>query len=124
MFKKDPTDMPPIGWGSEAQAQKQLAAMWPKDPSGQPEQAAFLAHIPDFNNEADLAVNMLTAYGIPAFKSYNNEGSLGKLIIGTSAYGASLYVPASLLEDARALLDAPEEEIDAAFSQGEESETR
>ena len=80
--------------------------MWPTDETGARDKAVFLTHVPDFNNEADFAVNMLIAYGIPAFKTYNNEGSLGKLIIGTSAYGAALYVPASMAADAKALLES------------------
>ena len=121
MFDKQRNDAAGIGWGSEAETKQQLERMWPKDAAGTPEQAVFLAVIPDINNEADFAVNMLTAYGIPAFKSYNNEGSLGKLIIGTSAYGASIYVPASMLEDAKALLENPAElsEEDTADSQEE-----
>ena len=121
MFDKQRNDAAGIGWGSEAETKQQLERMWPKDAAGTPEQAVFLAVIPDINNEADFAVNMLTAYGIPAFKSYNHEGSLGKLIIGTSAYGASIYVPASMLEDAKALLENPAElsEEDTADSQEE-----
>ena len=109
MFDSNRTDEPQIGWGNEGEIKLQLDAMWPKDEDGKPEKAAFLANIPDFNNEADFAINMLMAYGIPAFKSYNNEGSLGKLIIGTSAYGASIYVPGSMLDDAKALLETPAE---------------
>lgn len=81
-----------------------------------------MGYVPDFNNEADFAVNMLTAYGIPAFKSYNNEGSLGKLMLGTSAYSASLYVPASMADEAKALLETPADEaaMEDAFSQTDE----
>lgn len=107
MFGNHQNEAPRIGWGSEAELKQKLESLWPKDETGADEQAVFLANIPDFNNEADFAINMLMAYGIPAFKSYNNEGSLGKLIIGTSAFGASVYVPASLVEDAKALLETP-----------------
>lgn len=113
---------PQVGWGSEAEGKARLEALWPKDESGEREQAVFLSTIPDFNNEADFAVNMLMAYGIPAFKSYNNEGALGKLILGTSAYSPSLYVPMSMLEDAKALLAQPaEDEADNAVSGAEEN---
>ena len=110
MFEADRETAPRIEWGSEADTKKQLEAMWPKDEAGEAEKAILLANVPDFINEADFAINMLMAYGIPVFKSYNNEGSLGKLIIGTSAYGASLYVPESMLEDAKALLESPAED--------------
>lgn len=110
----------PLRWGSESARQKELEALWPRDAAGEAEQAVFLAHIPDFNNEADFTISMLTACGIPAFKSYNNEGALGKLIIGTSAFGASVYVPASLLHDAKALLEqSGEEALAQEFSEHE-----
>ncbi len=110
MFKKKNQDpQQSLSWGSEAESKKQLEAMWPTDEDGLQEKAVFLATIPDINNEADFAINMLMAYGIPAFKQYNNEGALGKLIIGTSAYGASLYVPESMAVDAKALLETPAE---------------
>ena len=99
-------DHPELTWGSSAEEGAKLEAMWPTDETGARDKAVFLTHVPDFNNEADFAVNMLIAYGIPAFKTYNNEGSLGKLIIGTSAYGAALYVPASMAADAIALLES------------------
>ena len=99
----------PFPGAVKLKAKKQLEAMWPTDEDGLQEKAVFLATIPDINNEADFAINMLMAYGIPAFKQYNNEGALGKLIIGTSAYGASLYVPESMAVDAKALLETPAE---------------
>ena len=111
MFKKN-SGAPEhaAAWGSEAERAAEMDARWPRDAFGSREQAVFVAHIPDINNEIDLAVNMLSAYGIPAFKSYGNEGALGKLLIGTSAYSPSLYVPASMAEDARALLESPAED--------------
>lgn len=123
--KKNQDEAPQIGWGSETETKAQLEALWPKDASGEREKAVFLSTVPDFNNEADFAVNMLMAYGIPALKNYNNEGSLGKLILGTSAYSPSLYVPESMLEDAKALLaqsaeDAVDEELSAAEENGGE----
>ena len=119
--KKNPPEAQ-LSWGSDSQGRAQWEALWPKDENGEKEQAVFVGYVPDFNNEADFAVNMLTAYGIPAFKSYNNEGSLGKLMLGTSAYSASLYVPASMAEDAKALLETPadEETMAAAESQADE----
>ncbi len=116
--KQDPQQS--LSWSSESESKKQLEAMWPIGADGLREQAVFLAIIPDINNEADFTINMLMAYGIPAFKQYNNEGALGKLIIGTSAYGASLYVPESMAVDAKALLDTPVEDLsDAEASDAE-----
>ena len=56
---------------------------------------------------------MLEAYGIPCLKIYPGDGSFGKLILGMSVQGVDIYVPQSLLEDARALCEArPEAESD------------
>ena len=118
MFKRKKDDpAAKLSWGSSADMHKALEALWPVDENGQRDDAAFLATIPDINNEADFKINMLMAMGIPAFKEYNSEGSLGKLIIGTSAYGASLFVPCSMLEDAKALLeDSAETLLEEEFS--------
>ena len=62
------TDQPELTWGSSAEEGAKLEAMWPTDETGARDKAVFLTHVPDFNNEADFAVNMLIAYGIPAFK--------------------------------------------------------
>ena len=50
------------------------------------------------------------AYGIPVMKKYDEkDGTLGKVLFGTPSGGVGLYVPESMLEDARNLL-APVEE--------------
>ena len=116
MFEKSNSTVPEIGWGSESERKKQLQDLRPNDENGVREQAVLIGYVPDINNEADFAINMLSAYGIPVFKNYNNEGSLGKLIIGTSAYSVALYAPASMVEDAKALLETPAENIEEEFA--------
>ena len=56
--------------------------------------------------DTDMIISLLAAYGIPCFKYYDLDGGAGKVINGFSGYGASLYVPASLLEDAKEILEA------------------
>ena len=96
----------PSTWG---RGKDDLLARWPLDDSGKPEQAAFLTDLPDSGGIADMTVAQLEAYGIPAFKKYEKDGALGRVILGFSGYGASVYVPASRLEEAKALLNPPEE---------------
>ena len=43
-------------------------------------------------------------------KQYDKDGTLGKVVLGFSGYGVSLYVPASMLEDAQNLLKPVDEE--------------
>ena len=79
---------------------------WPVDAHGEKEQAVLLHHTFDSAADADMLVSLLTAYQIPCFKYYAQDGGAGKVLNGFSGYGASLYVPASLLEDAQAILAA------------------
>ena len=62
--------------------------------------------------ESDMMISMLAAYGIPCFKYYEKEGGAGKVINGFSGYGASLYVPQTMLEDAQNILNAEAVEED------------
>ena len=88
---------PKLSWGRE---KHDLADRWPKGPDGTPEE----------DNAAGMTVEMLRAYGIPVMKKYDEkDGTLGKVLFGTPSGGVGLYVPESMLEDAKNLL-APVEE--------------
>lgn len=78
---------------------------WPLNDAGEPEIAALLTYSLSTNMEDSLIINKLAAYGIPAMKRYPQNGTLGKVILGMSGTGVSIYVPAFLLEDARALME-------------------
>ena len=88
-----------------AKADKTLPARWPRDGSGQPEKAARLDIQWELDSRADLTVSLLESCGIPAFQN----GSLGKVLGGFAAQGVEIWVPASRLEEAQAILDAPVE---------------
>ena len=79
---------------------------WPLEESGEKVKAVLLKETFDSPAESDMVISMLAAYGIPCFKYFDYEGGAGKVINGFSGYGASLYVPASLLEDAKEILEA------------------
>ena len=79
---------------------------WPVDGSGQKEKDVRLMNSFDSAADSDMTISLLAAYGIPCFKYYDLDGGAGKVINGFSGYGASLYVPASLLEDAKEILEA------------------
>lgn len=88
-------------WGFR---QSDLPEHWPLDPEGQPEPAALLtAARSELGGGADILLSMLSGCGIPAFKS----GTLGKVIFGFAGQGVDIYVPQSLLEDAKAILEQP-----------------
>ena len=79
---------------------------WPTDEKGEKEKAVLLTSTFDSPAESDVTISFLISCGIPCFKYYAKEGGAGKVINGFSGYGADLYVPASRLEEARALLQA------------------
>ena len=88
---------------------------WPIDAQGEKEKAVLLTSTFDSTADADMLISLLAAYRIPCFKYYELDGGAGKVINGFSGYGASLYVPASLLEDAKEILEAqPVEEPEAS----------
>ena len=60
-----------------------LMEKWPRDERGEPVRPAFLA----FRSSTDLA-------------------DFGKVILGISGTGSRIYVPETMLEDAKALMEA------------------
>lgn len=75
---------------------------WPK-PNGEPEAPVFLTHCSSTDLQDQLLLGMLEAYGIPSVTKYPNDGTFGKVVLGISGDGVDIYVPQSLLKDAKAL---------------------
>lgn len=83
---------------------------WPKTPSGEPEKAVFLCNSRALDFGDELKISMLESYGIPCLRDYPGDGSFGKVVLGMSGQGTDIYVPESMLEEARNLLAAEPEE--------------
>lgn len=99
---------PKLSWGKVFSWE--LSDKWPKDENGELDKPAFLQHCSSVNMEDDMLINLLDAFGVPAFKRYPDNGTLGRVLLGMSGNGADIYVPQSLLADARALLNGETEE--------------
>ena len=80
-----------------------LLERWPRSAEDEPEEPAFLCARPSVDLSDKLLMNMLQAYGIPSLCVERGNGNLGRLYLGISGYGTDIYVPESLLEDARQL---------------------
>ena len=78
---------------------------WPRTADGQTEEPAFLVHCSPLDMEADMIQSMLGSYNIPSIRRLPGDGAFGELILGMSGNGVDLYVPVSMLEDAKALLE-------------------
>ena len=85
---------------------------WPLEENGEKVKAVLLKETFDSPAESDMVISMLAAYGIPCFKYYDKDGGAGKVINGFSGYGASLYVPQTMLEEAQNILNAEAVEED------------
>ena len=91
--------------GFDQTADRDLLDRWPKDEAGAPEPAAKLDIQWELDSQADITVSFLESCGIPAFQN----GSLGKVLGGFASQGVEIWVPASQLEEAQALLNTPAE---------------
>ena len=76
---------------------------WPKDGTGQLEEAAALTFAKDVT-DVSLTSSFLTAYGVPTRLKQPNGAFFSTVIFGKPILGSTLYVPASRLEEAQALL--------------------
>ena len=85
---------------------------WPKLEDGKPVPPSFLTHLRATDFEGEIVVNLLASSDIPVVTQYPNDGTFGQIILGFSGTGLDIYVPETLLEDAKALLDGQFEEIE------------
>ncbi|HHT16246.1 MAG TPA: hypothetical protein GXZ77_00795 [Papillibacter sp.] len=104
-------------FGFHRRKKKKLKDVWPKREDGTEVPPAFLTHTGGTPMDEQILLTMLEAYGIPAVTQYPNDGSFGKVILGVAGGGVDVFVPETMLEDARALLTAeadesPHEEAD------------
>lgn len=90
-------------WG-RAEMPGGLSERWPRDGHGEPEEPAYLATESQLDMSDALTVNMLEAFGIPCIRRFPHYGGFGNQMLGMSAEGVEIFVPASMLEDAKELM--------------------
>ena len=96
------------------------APEWPKDEIGEPVAPAYLKHISGGPLDLEVALNLLQAYKIPYISEYPNNGQFGKLIFGQPPSGMEIFVPETMLEDARNVLSAEPVEDDDIFDENQD----
>ncbi len=77
---------------------------WPLNEDGTPVAPVFLCSETGLSFNAEVAISMLNAYGIPVMKQFPLDGSFGNVVLGMSGYGTELFVPQTMLEMAQDLL--------------------
>ena len=85
-----------------------VADRWPRDEEGRAEESAFLCTCAGTDMSDTLTVNMLEAYGIPCVRNYPGNGAFAHVIMGASGTGVDIFVPKSMLEEAKMLIEGVE----------------
>ena len=81
---------------------------WPRDAEGRAEESAFLCTCSNTDFGDTITVKLLEAYGIPCLRDYPGNGAFGRVIMGASGTGVDIYVPKSMLEEAKMLIEGVE----------------
>jgi len=77
---------------------------WPVDEKGEKIAPAFLEHVSGTRVDIDMEVTLLKAYGIPVICEYPNDGEFAKIIMGYAPTGTDIFVPETMLEDAKNII--------------------
>ena len=90
----------------------ELYKQWPHDRNGEPVPPKFLTHCTSRDAGDVMLVNFLQSYGIPAAVLHPGDGSFGKVVLGISGTGSSIYVPETMYEQAKDLMEAkPDDDL-------------
>ena len=81
---------------------------WPVDENGEPEEEALLGNESDFASELGVCAAFLESCGIPYLARRPAAGEIGALYGGFSPVGVDIYVPISVLELAKDLINGAE----------------
>lgn len=95
-----------LTWGRELPGE--LMERWPRDESGEYITPAFLMNCSMLDMGDSVITSMLESCGIPCLRRYPHYGGFGNLMLGMSAEGVELYVPETMLKDAKMLLNGEE----------------
>lgn len=99
-----------LSWGREIPGE--LLEKWPKDGDGGFVSPAFLATCSQLDMGDKLLSSLLESFGIPCLRRYPHYGGFGNLMLGMSAEGVDIFVPETLLSEARALMEGEAENED------------
>ncbi len=89
---------------------RDVSAEWPMERGGAKVPAAFLANIGGTQADYELTLSVLRAFGIPYACDFPGMGQISRVYTGSSGGGMDIYVPETMLEDAKNILFADSEE--------------
>lgn len=85
---------------------------WPKDEQGEQVKPAFLEHINGSELTVQMEINRIKSFEIPVFYTYPNNGEFGKLILGLAGTGVDIYVPETMIDEAREIINSDFSDIE------------
>lgn len=88
-----------LKWGRKKH--DRISERWPKDEKGDLVKPVFFQHISGSELDVEMAANLLEAYDIPVLREPSGDGALGQVVLGFSGGGVDLFIPETMLEDAR-----------------------
>ena len=91
------------GWSSKKSEEE---PDWPKNEEGENVPAAFLTTVSGNMLDLEMTISMLRSFGVPAVRSYPLSGRFMRLIFGFTATGMDIFVPETMLDFARELLES------------------
>ena len=84
--------------------------IWPTDDAGEPAAPVLLTTVTGTQLDYQLVLAQLRSFGVPVLGTFSATGNLAKLVLGFAGTGMDVYVPETMAELARELLEAPPEE--------------
>ena len=79
---------------------------WPEDENGEKVPPVLLMHLGGAPMDMNVELSVLEAYNIPYILEYPNNGDFGIVIMGHAGGGVDIFVPETMLEDAKNILNA------------------
>ena len=90
----------------------ELYKQWPRDAAGEIVPPKYLTHCGSVDAEDEILISFLKSYGIPAVVLHPGDGTFGKVVLGLSGTGSSIYVPETMYEQAKELMEAePDDDL-------------
>ena len=99
---------PKLDWARDLPGR--MAKIWPRDERGEYVPAAYLTSCSQIDMSDAIVTGMLDSFDIPYVKKYPHYGGFGNLMLGISAEGVDIFVPATMLEDAKNILEGEAED--------------
>jgi hypothetical protein len=95
---------PKLGWSFKNENEIADLAEWPRDENGEKIPPVYLTNIYGTQADYQMALSLLRAYKIPYACEFTGLGQMAKITVGFSISGMDIYVPETMLEDAKNIL--------------------